>query len=85
MHDFALPFNAKGPGTQDGTALPDQVAKVKQIFTDRIFITNGNAITYDDVVKNRCRCQLLRRRQRAMGRLPTILQKLTNRIMIRHP
>ena len=45
-------FERKGAGARDGPALLDQVAQLKKAFGDRILITNGNTITYDDVVNN---------------------------------
>lgn len=42
-----------GPGARDGPALLDQVAQVKQTMPDFPIISNGNVITYEDVVSNR--------------------------------
>lgn len=56
---FRATFHRKGPGARDGPALLDQIQQLKQEFSsadspfaDRLMITNGNTITYDDVVKN---------------------------------
>lgn len=49
---FRATFHRKGPGARDGPALLDQVQKLKEAFPDKILVTNGNTITYDDVVTN---------------------------------
>jgi tRNA-dihydrouridine synthase 1 len=49
---YRASFDRKGAGARDGPALLDQVQKLKQAFPNQILITNGNTITYDDVVKN---------------------------------
>jgi hypothetical protein len=49
-------FERASAGARDGRALLDQVARLKKDFADRILITNGNTITYDDVVKNLNHC-----------------------------
>lgn len=49
---FRATFHRKGPGARDGPALLDQIQKLKVAFADKILITNGNTITYDDVEKN---------------------------------
>ena len=41
-----------GPGARDGPAMLDQVKKVKKSMPDFPIISNGNVITYDDVVNN---------------------------------
>ena len=46
-------FERQGAGARDGPAQLDQVARLKKAFgDDRILITNGNTISYDDVVTN---------------------------------
>jgi len=40
-------------GARDGPAMLDQVLKVKESMPDFPIISNGNVITYDDVVKNK--------------------------------
>jgi tRNA-dihydrouridine synthase 1 len=42
-----------GPGARDGPALLDQIALVKQSMPDFPIISNGNVISYEDVVANR--------------------------------
>ena len=42
-----------GPGARDGPALLDQVAEVKKSMPQFPIISNGNVITYEDVVTNR--------------------------------
>jgi tRNA-dihydrouridine synthase 1 len=54
---YRASFHRKGPGARDGPALLDQVRRLKNDFamtqySDRLLITNGNTITYQDVVKN---------------------------------
>ena len=49
---YRATFDRKGPGARDGPALLDQVSKLKQAFPNKLLITNGNTITYDDVEKN---------------------------------
>ncbi len=41
-----------GPGARDGPAMLDQIALVKKSMPDFPIISNGNVITYDDVVSN---------------------------------
>jgi tRNA-dihydrouridine synthase len=45
-------FDRKGPGARDGPALLDQIQRLKQDFSNRLLITNGNTITYEDVETN---------------------------------
>jgi tRNA-dihydrouridine synthase 1 len=45
-------FERNSAGARDGPAQLDQVEQLKKVFADRILITNGNTITYDDVVNN---------------------------------
>jgi tRNA-dihydrouridine synthase 1 len=54
---YRASFHRKGPGARDGPAMLDQVQKLKQEFSagkysNRLLVTNGNTITYEDVVKN---------------------------------
>ena len=49
---YRATFHRKGPGARDGPALLDEVQRLKAAFPDKIMITNGNTITYDDVVSN---------------------------------
>ena len=42
----------QGPGARDGPAMLDQVKEIKKIITDIPIVSNGNIITYDDVVNN---------------------------------
>ena len=55
---YRASFHRKGPGARDGPALLDQVQKLKQDFSssekykNKLLVTNGNTITYEDVVKN---------------------------------
>jgi tRNA-dihydrouridine synthase len=54
---YRATFHRKGPGARDGPALLDQVQRLKadfaaSEFSDRLLVTNGNTITYEDVVKN---------------------------------
>lgn len=48
---FRASWERKGPGARDGPALLEQVAEIKKNVRIPI-ITNGNTITYDDVVQN---------------------------------
>ncbi|KAL3941679.1 MAG: hypothetical protein SGBAC_003992 [Bacillariaceae sp.] len=45
-------FSRKGPGARDGPALLDQVKKLTEMFPNKVVVTNGNTITYDDVENN---------------------------------
>jgi tRNA-dihydrouridine synthase 1 len=55
---YRATYHRKGPGARDGPALLDQIERLKADFTaderysNRLLVTNGNTITYDDVVKN---------------------------------
>jgi len=55
---FRASFHRKGPGARDGPALLDQVQKLRQElssdskYQNKLLITNGNTITYEDVTKN---------------------------------
>jgi tRNA-dihydrouridine synthase 1 len=49
---YRASFARKGPGARDGPAMLDQVQKLKERFPNRLVVTNGNTITYDDVVTN---------------------------------
>ena len=49
---YRATFHRKGAGARDGPALLDQVQKLKEAFPNKLVITNGNTITYDDVVSN---------------------------------
>jgi tRNA-dihydrouridine synthase 1 len=50
---YRATFHRKGAGARDGPALLDQVQKLKEaIPNNKLLITNGNTITYEDVVKN---------------------------------
>ena len=49
---FRASFERNGPGARDGPALLDQVREIKKVITDIPIISNGNIITYEDVVKN---------------------------------
>jgi tRNA-dihydrouridine synthase 1 len=49
---YRATFHRKGAGARDGPALLDQLEKLKEAFPNKLMITNGNTITYDDVVKN---------------------------------
>ena len=49
---YRATFHRKGPGARDGPALLDQIQQLKAEFPDKLMISNGNTITYDDVVKN---------------------------------
>ena len=55
---FRATYHRKGPGARDGPALLDQIERLKRDlisdaqYHDRLLVTNGNTITYDDVVKN---------------------------------
>ena len=49
---YRATYHRQGPGARDGPALLDQVQQLKQLFPDRLLITNGNTISYDDVLHN---------------------------------
>ena len=51
---YRASFERKGPGARDGPALLDQIRTVKSEACPpgRALVTNGNTVTYDDVVKN---------------------------------
>lgn len=55
---YRASFHRKGPGARDGPALLDQVQKLKQDlsssekYRNKLLVTNGNTISYEDVVKN---------------------------------
>ena len=51
---YRASFHRKGPGARDGPALLDQIQilKEKACPPGKLLITNGNTITYDDVVTN---------------------------------
>ncbi len=49
---YRASFARKGPGARDGPAMLDQVQKLKERFPDKLVVTNGNTVTYDDVVAN---------------------------------
>lgn len=49
---YRASFSRKGPGARDGPAMLDQVQQLKEAFPDRLVVTNGNTVTYDDVVTN---------------------------------
>ncbi len=55
---FRASFHRKGPGARDGPALLDQVQKLREDlssnekYSNKLLVTNGNTITYEDVVKN---------------------------------
>lgn len=49
---YRASFDRKGPGARDGPAMLDQVQKLKERFHNRLVVTNGNTVTYDDVVTN---------------------------------
>ena len=46
-------WERKGPGARDGPALLDQVRIIKESMPSFPIISNGNIITYEDVVANR--------------------------------
>jgi tRNA-dihydrouridine synthase 1 len=45
-------FQRNGPGARDGAALLDQVAQLQKALPHVRLVTNGNTITYEDVVAN---------------------------------
>jgi tRNA-dihydrouridine synthase 1 len=45
-------WDRKGPGARDGAALLDQVTAIKEEVPGIPIITNGNTITYQDVIDN---------------------------------
>jgi tRNA-dihydrouridine synthase 1 len=49
---YRASFERKGPGARDGPALLDQVTELKRAIPDIPIISNGNIITYQDVVDN---------------------------------
>ena len=55
---YRASFHRKGAGARDGPALLDQVQKLKQDlfsskeYQNKLLVTNGNTITYEDVVNN---------------------------------
>jgi tRNA-dihydrouridine synthase 1 len=54
---YRASFHRKGPGARDGPALLDQVQRLRQDllsekYRDKLLVTNGNTVTYEDVVKN---------------------------------
>jgi len=54
---FRASFHRKGAGARDGPALLDQLQRLRQNlvddkYSDKLLITNGNTITYEDVVSN---------------------------------
>lgn len=49
---YRASFERNGPGARDGPALLDQVREIKKVITEIPIISNGNIITYEDVVKN---------------------------------
>lgn len=49
---YRATFDRKGPGARDGPALLDQVATIKKALPDLTIVSNGNIITYNDVVQN---------------------------------
>ena len=53
MREDRASWERKGPGARDGPALLDQVALVKESMPSFPIISNGNVITYEDVVSNR--------------------------------
>lgn len=42
----------QGPGARDGPAMLNQVKEIKKVITEIPIISNGNIITYEDVVNN---------------------------------
>ena len=48
---YRASWERKGPGARDGPALLEQVTEIKKHLNIPV-ITNGNTITYDDVVQN---------------------------------
>jgi len=54
---YRASFHRKGAGARDGPALLDQVQRLRQDlssekYCDKLLVTNGNTVTYEDVVKN---------------------------------
>jgi len=49
---YRASWERTGPGARDGPAMLDQIALVKKSMPDFPIISNGNVITYDDVVGN---------------------------------
>ena len=54
---FRASFHRKGPGARDGPALLDEVQRLRQDlsgggYEDKLLVTNGNTVTYQDVAKN---------------------------------
>mmetsp|Transcript_19496 Transcript_19496/g.54361 ORF Transcript_19496/g.54361 Transcript_19496/m.54361 type:complete len:409 (-) Transcript_19496:1040-2266(-) len=59
---YRASFHRKGPGARDGPALLDQVKRLREDLDDddnddsfyrhKRLVTNGNTVTYDDVVTN---------------------------------
>ena len=59
---YRATFDRKGPGARDGPAMLDQVAHIREALETEnginkigkkvLIVTNGNTITYDDVVAN---------------------------------
>jgi tRNA-dihydrouridine synthase 1 len=49
---YRASWERTGPGARDGPAMLDKVKKVKESMPDFPIISNGNVITYDDVVNN---------------------------------
>jgi len=49
---YRASWERQGPGARDGPAMLDQVKKVKESMPDFPIISNGNVITYEDVVNN---------------------------------
>lgn len=54
---YRASFHRKGAGARDGPALLDQVQRLRQDlssekYRDKLLVTNGNTVTYEDVVKN---------------------------------
>lgn len=49
---YRASWERTGPGARDGPAMLDQVKKVKESMPDFPIVSNGNVITYDDVVHN---------------------------------
>jgi len=50
---YRASWERKGPGARDGPALLDQVRIIKESMPSFPIISNGNIITYEDVVANR--------------------------------
>src|SRR6056300_83762 len=49
---YRASWERQGPGARDGPAMLDQVKKVKESMPNFPIISNGNVITYEDVVNN---------------------------------